>query len=108
LGIGRRARNSPVYRVKSLPNGWYEWCIDVKYLVDGWVVMPRAWERLERFMRWEYKKKYGRLPSEEELKKVKSGLYVSEIIRRSMERAEATIRRIGSEGSCKEEVEVDG
>ena len=51
--------------------------------------MPRAWERLERFMRWEYKKKYGRMPSEEELKRVMSELYASEIMRRGMERAGA-------------------
>jgi len=40
--------------------------------------MLRAWERLERFMRWEHEKKYGQLPSEEELKRVMSELYVSE------------------------------
>ena len=73
LGVGRRAHDSPIYRVKSLPNGWYGWCIDIKYLIDSWVVMPRAWERLERFTRWEYRRRYGRLPSEEELKKVKGG-----------------------------------
>jgi hypothetical protein len=65
------------------------------------MVMPRAWERLEKFMRWEYKRKYGRLPSGEELKKVKGELYVSEMIRRSMERAGATIGGIGSEGEVK-------
>jgi hypothetical protein len=67
-------------------------------------MMPRAWERIERFMRWEYKRKYGRMPSEEELKRVKSELYASEIRRRDMERAGATIGGVGSEG----EVEVDG
>jgi hypothetical protein len=36
---------------------------DIKYLIDGWMVMPRVWERLERLMRWKYKRKYGRLPS---------------------------------------------
>jgi hypothetical protein len=82
FGVSRRAHDSPLYRVKSLPNRWYGWCIDVKYLVDGWMVMPRAWERLEKFMKWKYKRKYGRLPSGEELKKVKSGLYVSEMIKR--------------------------
>jgi hypothetical protein len=66
--------------------------------------MPSAWERLEKFIRWEYKKKYGRMPSEEELKRVMSELYASEIIRRSMERAGATIGGIRSE----EEVKVDG
>ena len=60
----------------------------------------RAWERLERFMRWEDKKKYGRMPSEEELKRVMSELYASEIMRRDMERAGAMI----GEG----EVKVDG
>ena len=55
-------------------------------------------------MRWEYKKKYGRMPSEEELKRIKGEPYVSEMIRRGMERAGATIREVGSEG----EVEVDG
>jgi hypothetical protein len=34
------------------------------------MVTLRAWERLERFIKWEHKKKYGRMPSEEELKKV--------------------------------------
>jgi hypothetical protein len=68
------------------------------------MVMPRAWERLERFMRWEYKKRYGRMPSGEELKRVMSELYASEIIRRDMERAGATIGGMGSEG----EVKVDG
>ena len=68
--MSRRAHDSPVYRVKSLPNGWYGWCVDIRYLVDGWVVMPRAWERLEKFMKWEYKRKYGWLPSEEELRGV--------------------------------------
>jgi len=95
-----RAHDSPVYRVKSLPNGWYGWCIDIRYLVDGWMMMPRAWERLERFMRWEYRKKYGRMPSEEELKRVMSELYVSEMVRRNMERAGAVM----GEG----EVKVDG
>jgi hypothetical protein len=71
LGVSRRAHDSSVYRVKSLPNGWHGWCIDIRYLVDDWMVMPRAWERLERFMRWEYRKKYGRMPSEEELKRVR-------------------------------------
>ena len=51
------------------------------------MVMPRAWDRLERFMRWEHKKKYGRLPSGEELKRVKGELYVSEMIRRDMKKA---------------------
>jgi hypothetical protein len=59
LGVGRRAHASPVYRVKSFPNGWYGWCIDIRYLLDGWIVMPRAWERLEKFMKWKYKRKYG-------------------------------------------------
>jgi hypothetical protein len=44
------------------------------------------------------------LPSEEELKRIKGEPYVSETIRRSMERVGATIREVGSEG----EVEVDG
>ena len=39
------------------------------------VVMPSAWDRLEKFIRWEYRKRYGRVPSEEELKKVKSELH---------------------------------
>jgi hypothetical protein len=64
------------------------------------MVMLRAWERLERFMRWEYKRKYGRMPSEEELKRVMSELYVSEMMRRDGERAGAVM----GEG----EVEVDG
>jgi hypothetical protein len=55
--VAVRVHDSPVYRVKSLPNGWHEWCIDIRYLLDGWMVMPRAWERLERFTRWEYKRK---------------------------------------------------
>jgi hypothetical protein len=87
LGVGRRAHNSPLYHVKSLPNEWYGWCIDTRYLIDSWLVTLRAWDRLEKLMRWEYKKKYGRMPSEEELKRVKSELYASEIIRRNMERA---------------------
>jgi hypothetical protein len=94
--------------VKSFPNGWYGWCIDTRYLVDSWVMMPRAWERLERFMRWEYKRKYGRMPSEEELKRVKGELYTPEIMRGDMEGAGATIREIGSEGSCEGEVKADG
>jgi hypothetical protein len=28
------------------------------------MIMSKAWERLERLMRWEYKKRYGRMPSE--------------------------------------------
>jgi len=36
LGVGRRAHDSPLYRVKRLPNGWHGWCIDIKYLVDSW------------------------------------------------------------------------
>jgi hypothetical protein len=67
-------------------------------------MMPRAWERLERSIRWGYKRKYGRLPSEEELKKVKGELYASEMIRRDMEGTGATIGGIGSEG----EVKMDG
>jgi len=55
------------------------------------MVMARAWDRLEKFMRWEYKKKYGRMPSKEELKRVKSELYTFEIIRRNMGRAGAMI-----------------
>jgi len=62
------------------------------------MVTPRAWERLERFMRWEYKRKYGRMPSEEELKRVMSELYASEIMRRDMERAGGHDRRGGGEG----------
>jgi hypothetical protein len=58
-----------------------------KYFVDSWMVMPRAWDRLEKLMRWEYRKRYGRMPSEEELKRVKGELYVSEMIRKSMKRA---------------------
>jgi hypothetical protein len=61
------------------------------------MVMSRAWWRLEKFMRWEYKRKYGRLPSEEELKSVKEELYIFEIMRRNMEKAGAMIRGIGSE-----------
>jgi hypothetical protein len=78
-------------------NGWHGWCIDIRYLVDSWMVTLRAWERLERFMRWEYKKKYGRMPSEEELKRVMSELYASEIMRRGMERAGAAM----PEASCR-------
>jgi hypothetical protein len=37
-------------------------------------------------MRCGHKKKYGQLPSEEELKMVKSELYVSETMRRNMKR----------------------
>jgi hypothetical protein len=66
--------------------------------------MPSAWERLEKLMKWEYKRRYGRMPNEEELKKVKSELYASETIRRNMERAGATIGGIESEG----EVKIDG
>jgi hypothetical protein len=36
LEVGRRAHDSPLYRVKRLPNGWHGWCIDIKYLVDSW------------------------------------------------------------------------
>jgi hypothetical protein len=50
LGVGRRAHDSLVHRVKSLPNGWHGWCIDIKYLVDGRVVMPRAWGGFNEFM----------------------------------------------------------
>jgi len=67
------------------------------------MVTPRAWDRLERFMRWEYKKKHGRMPSEEELKRVMSELYASEIMRRGMKRAGATM----PEASCKG-VKADG
>jgi hypothetical protein len=59
-------------------------------------------------MRWEYKKRYGRMPSEEELKRIKSELYTSETMRRNMERAGATIGEIGSEWSCEGKVEADG
>jgi hypothetical protein len=104
LGVSRRAHDSPVHRVKSLPNGWYGWCIDIKYLVDSWVMMPSVWNRLERFMEWEYRRRYGRMPSEEELKRVKSELYVSEIIRSGMEGAGAMMGGIEGEG----EVKVDG
>jgi len=58
LGVSRRAHDSPVHRVKSLPNGWHGWCIDIRYLVDSWLVTLRTWERLERFIKWEYEKKY--------------------------------------------------
>jgi len=44
------------------------------------------------------------MPSEEELKRVMSELYVSEMIRRNMKRAGAMIGGVRSEG----EVEVDG
>ena len=44
------------------------------------------------------------LPSEEELKRVMSELYASEIMRRGMERAGATM----PEASCKGEVKADG
>jgi hypothetical protein len=101
LGGCRRAHDPPLYHVKSLPNGW---CIDIRHLVDSWMVMSRAWDRLEKFMRWEYGKRYGRMPSEEELKRVKGELYVSEIIRSGMEGAGATIGGIEGEG----EVKVDG
>jgi hypothetical protein len=60
--------------------------------------MPRAWERLEKLMKWEYKRRYGRMPNEEELKRIKGEPYVSEMIRRSMERVGATIREVGSDG----------
>ena len=66
--------------------------------------MPRAWDRLERFMRWEHKKKYGQLPSEGELKKVKGELYASETMRRNMERAGATMPGGVMQGGVK----VDG
>ena len=94
FGITRYIHDSPVYRVVSLPNGWYGWCIDIKHIIDGRVITPKAWERLERFMRWEYKKKYGRLPSEEELRSVRDELYVSEIMRREAEKAGAMIGEI--------------
>ena len=68
------------------------------------VIVPRARERLGRFMRWEYKRKYGRMPSKEELKRVMSELYVSGIIRRDMERAGAMIGKDRGEG----EVKTDG
>jgi hypothetical protein len=55
------------------------------------MVMSRAWDRLEKFMKWECKRKYGRLPSEEELKRVKEELYTFEIIKRNMGRAGAMI-----------------
>ncbi len=61
--------------------------------------MPRAWKRLEKLMKWEYKRRYGRMPNEEELKRIKGEPYVFEMIRRSMERVGATIREVGSEGS---------
>ena len=67
------------------------------------MVMSRAWWRLERFMRWACRRRYGRMPSGEELKRVKEELYASEIIRRNMERAGATM----PEASCKE-VKADG
>jgi hypothetical protein len=101
--VGRRVHDSPVYRVKSLPNGWYGWCIDIRYLLDGWMMMPRAWDRLERFIRWEYKKRYGRMPSEEELRRVRDELYASEIMTRDMEGAGAM-----PEKSCEGEVKADG
>jgi hypothetical protein len=49
-------------------------------------------------MRWEYKRKYGRMPSEEDLKRVMSELYVSGIIRRDMERTGAMIGKDMGEG----------
>ena len=103
LGVSRRAHDSPAHRVKSLPNGWHGWCIDIKYLINDWTVTLRAWEGLEKFIKWEHKK-YERLPSKEELKKVKSELYVSGMIRRDIEGAGATIGGVGSEG----EVKIDG
>jgi hypothetical protein len=48
------------------------------------------------------------MPSEEELKRVKSELYASEIRRRNMERAGTMTREMRSEGSCEGETEVDG
>jgi hypothetical protein len=98
LGVGRCAHDSPVYRVKSLPNGWHGWCIDIRYLVDSWVVMLSAWDRLERFMKWEYRR-YEGVPSGEEPKSVKSELYISEMMRRNMKRTGAMMGGIGSEGS---------
>ncbi len=55
-------------------------------------------------MRWEYERKYGRMPSKEELKRVMSELYVSGIIRRDLERAGAIIGKDRGEG----EVKTDG
>ena len=49
-----------------------------------YVFRRRVCRRLGKFMKWEHKK-YGRLPSKEELKKVKGELYASEMIRRNME-----------------------
>ena len=58
-----------------------------------YVLRRRACRRLERFMRWEYRRKYGWLPSGKELKKVKGELYISEMIRGNMERAGGHDRR---------------
>ena len=56
-----------------------------------YVFRRRVCRRLGKFMKCEHKK-YGRLPSKEELKKVKSKLYASEMIRRNMERAGTMIK----------------
>jgi hypothetical protein len=56
-----------------------------------YVFRRRVCRRLGKFMKWEHKK-YGRLPSKEELKKVKSKLYASEMIRRNMEIAGTMIK----------------
>jgi hypothetical protein len=54
-------------------------------------------------MRWEYKKRYGRMPSEGELRRVRGELYTSEMMRGDMEGAGAMPER-----SCEGEVEADG
>jgi hypothetical protein len=45
FGMSHYIYDSPVYRVKSLPNGWYGWCIDVKHLIGSRMIMPRASKR---------------------------------------------------------------
>jgi hypothetical protein len=40
FGISCYIHDTPVYWVKSLPNGWYGWRIDIKHLVDGQVIIP--------------------------------------------------------------------
>jgi hypothetical protein len=59
--------------------------------ISYYVFRRRVCRRLGKFMKCEHKK-YGRLPSKEELKKVKSKLYASEMIRRNMERAGTMIK----------------
>ena len=68
------------------------------------VIVPRARERLGRFMRWEYKEEVWEDAEQGGTQEGYERIYVSGIIRRDMERAGAMIEKDRGEG----EVKTDG